>query len=211
MPKTDGYKTREKLLEVSRGLFSDKGFEGTSIDAIAKAAGVNKALIYYHFKDKSDILASLLQEIVDDLDRHNSVDSKDLEPLQSKSMREKITGEIAYCQKWKRILSVMLMEALKVDGQKDFLFRVSQMVMEHQSKHDGETARLDPEDMERYRIHEFFTGFLPIVAFVVLQEQWSRYFGCDPQKAQENFIDAFLRTHLAYPGVAGDACKGTKQ
>lgn len=32
--------------------FSAQGFDGTSVDVIAKEAGVNKAMIYYHFNDK---------------------------------------------------------------------------------------------------------------------------------------------------------------
>ena len=32
--------------------FSAQGFDGTSVDVIAKEAGVNKAMIYYHFADK---------------------------------------------------------------------------------------------------------------------------------------------------------------
>ena len=56
MPKTDGYKTRQKILQEAEDLFSEKGFNGTSIDMIAKAAGINKGLIYYHFKNKHDIL-----------------------------------------------------------------------------------------------------------------------------------------------------------
>ena len=51
MPKKDSYKTKEKILKVSQELFAKNGFNGTSVNQIAKAANVNKALIYYHFKD----------------------------------------------------------------------------------------------------------------------------------------------------------------
>ena len=33
-------------------LFSASGFDGVSVDDIARDAGVNKAMIYYHFADK---------------------------------------------------------------------------------------------------------------------------------------------------------------
>lgn len=38
-----------RILEAAKILFSEKGFEGTSISAIAKIAEVSKANIYHHF------------------------------------------------------------------------------------------------------------------------------------------------------------------
>ena len=67
MPKTDGYKTRAKILVVAENLFAKKGFNGTCIDMIAKAAKVNKGLIYYHFKDKEDIVLSIFQNIINEI------------------------------------------------------------------------------------------------------------------------------------------------
>jgi TetR/AcrR family transcriptional regulator, cholesterol catabolism regulator len=49
-------KQRDKILAVAGRLFWQKGYLGTSIDEIAKAAGVNKASIYYYFKNKTEIL-----------------------------------------------------------------------------------------------------------------------------------------------------------
>ena len=47
-----GEKTRQKILDAAERLFADQGFDATSVESIAAAAGVNKALIYYYFKDK---------------------------------------------------------------------------------------------------------------------------------------------------------------
>lgn len=58
---------RKKIIEVSQTLFSNKGFDATRVDDIAKAAGVNKALIYYYFKSKDDILTHLIQMLLDDV------------------------------------------------------------------------------------------------------------------------------------------------
>jgi AcrR family transcriptional regulator len=49
-------KQREKILSVAGRLFWQKGYLGTSIDEIARAANVNKASIYYYFKNKTEIL-----------------------------------------------------------------------------------------------------------------------------------------------------------
>lgn len=201
MPKTDGYKTKAKILEVAEQLFSEKGFNGTSIDKIAKAAGVNKGLIYYHFKDKKDIIGSILQQMITEVDQVVQLSpANEAEVLNDELLQQKIKAEIEYCKKQKRIITVMLMEALKKDGNSDFLFKCSELVI--QQELDGikkKIQKLDKEDLElqkRYLVHEFFTGFIPIVAFVALQDKWSEYFGCDKDKALEYFLDSFTQTHL---------------
>lgn len=57
--------TRHIILENALFLFAEKGFKGTSISDIAKAAGVSKGLAYNYFKSKNDLMFavfSLLEE-----------------------------------------------------------------------------------------------------------------------------------------------------
>jgi len=201
MPKTDGYKTKEKILGVAEQLFAEKGFNGTSIDKIAKTAGVNKGLIYYHFKDKKDIVVSIFKGIINEINQsvRLSVPEEDSE-LDDLQLQRKIKDEIEYCRQRKKIISVMMMEALKADGNADFLFQCAEMVI--QQEMDGIRKKmkgadpLNPEDRVRYLLHEFFTGFVPIISFVSLQEKWCEYFDCDKEKALDYFIESFTQTHL---------------
>ncbi|TKR26701.1 TetR/AcrR family transcriptional regulator [Cellulomonas hominis] len=48
---------RAQLLEVSRRLFAEKGFEGTSVEEIAARAEVSKPVVYEHFGGKEGIYA----------------------------------------------------------------------------------------------------------------------------------------------------------
>jgi len=60
-------KQRERLLSIAGNLFWEKGYLGTSIDEIAKAAKVNKALIYYYFKSKNHILFEIATKYTEEL------------------------------------------------------------------------------------------------------------------------------------------------
>ena len=51
----------ERLIEVATNLFMERGFEGTSIDAVAEAAGVSKPTVYSRYRDKKDLFAAVLQ------------------------------------------------------------------------------------------------------------------------------------------------------
>ncbi|QOR72592.1 TetR/AcrR family transcriptional regulator [Ruania alkalisoli] len=59
-----GHERREQLLEVSRPLFADKGFEGTSVEEIAARAGVSKPVVYEHFGGKEGIYAVIVDREV---------------------------------------------------------------------------------------------------------------------------------------------------
>ncbi|GGC16427.1 TetR family transcriptional regulator [Cellulomonas carbonis] len=52
-----GTQRREQLLDVSRQLFAEKGFEGTSVEEIASRAQVSKPVVYEHFGGKEGMYA----------------------------------------------------------------------------------------------------------------------------------------------------------
>lgn len=55
-------KTRRLILESSLKLFANKGFHGTSINDIAKVAGISKGLAYNYFESKEDILKAIFED-----------------------------------------------------------------------------------------------------------------------------------------------------
>jgi AcrR family transcriptional regulator len=53
--------TRERIQRVALELFTEQGYEATSLREIAERLGVTKAALYYHFKTKEDIVTSLVE------------------------------------------------------------------------------------------------------------------------------------------------------
>lgn len=60
---TSSEATRARLLSAGRRLFALEGLEGTRVDRLADRAGVNKALINYHFRGKTGLYRAVLEEI----------------------------------------------------------------------------------------------------------------------------------------------------
>ncbi len=58
---------RTAILDAAMQEFAARGFHGASIDDIAQAAGISKALIYEHFPSKKDLHVSLLDMHVQEL------------------------------------------------------------------------------------------------------------------------------------------------
>ena len=53
-------RTREQILRAGLKVFSEKGFEGATMDDIALELEATKGLLYYHFKTKDEILQAVL-------------------------------------------------------------------------------------------------------------------------------------------------------
>ena len=51
--------TKQRILNVALDLFTEQGYDGTSLREIAEQLGVTKAALYYHFESKEDILMAL--------------------------------------------------------------------------------------------------------------------------------------------------------
>ena len=56
--------TRDAVFRAAATLFSAKGFDGVSVDDIAALAGVNKAMIYYHFADKLALYRAVVTDML---------------------------------------------------------------------------------------------------------------------------------------------------
>jgi AcrR family transcriptional regulator len=54
--------TRRRIQTVAVELFTENGYDGTSLREIAERLDVTKAALYYHFKSKEDIVASLVED-----------------------------------------------------------------------------------------------------------------------------------------------------
>src|SRR5437763_8280405 len=53
--------TRRRILDAAYEQFYRKGFARVSVDEVAASAGVTKRTLYYHFKSKDELLASVLE------------------------------------------------------------------------------------------------------------------------------------------------------
>ncbi len=108
MPRSN---SAAKILESASTLFARHGFAGTIMDELAELASVNKATIYYHFKDKEalyeKVLVDHLSSLVDALtvaveSRTNAIDKLEnyimtfaLENAKRSVMTSIMTREIA--------------------------------------------------------------------------------------------------------------------
>lgn len=59
--RADGELSRERILDAASEIASERGYEGTSISLVSKKCGLPASSIYWHFKDKDDLLAAVIE------------------------------------------------------------------------------------------------------------------------------------------------------
>jgi len=56
--------TRREALNLSARLFATNGYKASSLELVAESLGVTRQALYYHFKNKGQILAALFDEVM---------------------------------------------------------------------------------------------------------------------------------------------------
>jgi AcrR family transcriptional regulator len=62
--------SRKQLMAAAIDCFARLGYQGTTIDRIARAAGVTKGAVYYHFRDKEELLFEAVKDRVGGFERN---------------------------------------------------------------------------------------------------------------------------------------------
>jgi TetR/AcrR family transcriptional regulator len=71
-PAKNNQDRRTRLLDAAILEFSQRGLAGARIDSIAKAAGVNKQLLYHYFGDKAQLDRAVMAEVIRRQDEDNA-------------------------------------------------------------------------------------------------------------------------------------------
>jgi AcrR family transcriptional regulator len=58
--KAEGEASRERILDAAAEMAGERGYEGTSINGIVERSGLPASSIYWHFKDKDELLAAVI-------------------------------------------------------------------------------------------------------------------------------------------------------
>jgi TetR/AcrR family transcriptional repressor of nem operon len=63
--RRNGAETRERILEAAEALVLERGFGGTSVDAVLARTGITKGAFFHHFKSKAALAQALLERYVE--------------------------------------------------------------------------------------------------------------------------------------------------
>ncbi len=116
------------ILQAAERLFGEKGYRGVSIDEIAKAAGVSKGLVFYHFTSKKALVEHILKDAMTTvLTKWDAIARSD------ESARAKLGAAVEACldifKSRPYLLRIAFFEAIFEDDMKDILAKISEETM----------------------------------------------------------------------------------
>jgi len=220
---------KENILEAALSLFSEKGFENTRVDEIAKEAGVNKALIYYHFESKEAILNYLLEKFLSGIKIRGMdfIANNIIKPIQEGHLdilpdRLRFVTEEALAQFMKNIrlygekildyaldnrdtVRLMLAQTLKRGNGQMALFHFVELMEQKESNplyqtiHDADSDFTYSSDL---MIYKFFFSTLPLLNMAAYFDDYIKVSGMSEDKLRSDFINVFMKN--PFPIKGGD-------
>jgi TetR/AcrR family transcriptional regulator len=95
VPREGSRKTREMILNGALAEFSEKGFDGARTDEIALRAGVNKNLLYHHYRSKDGLFSALLERTYATIRaRQKDLELRGMDPAEGMRKLVVFTGRI---------------------------------------------------------------------------------------------------------------------
>lgn len=79
-------RTRERILTEARRLFRRRGYEGVSLDAVMRAAGLTRGGFYKHFRSKRDLFACAMEHEADFVARMRAREARSPSGLRREAM-----------------------------------------------------------------------------------------------------------------------------
>lgn len=204
----DQNESRQRILDAARAEFAEKGFDGARVDGIAKRAEVNKALIYYYFKSKDELLQELLRTFLEErrTRRPTTVTDPNLVDLPSQIAQ----FDVQFLYERRDILRIALMEDLK--SSKDGIPGPG-TVLKHWL--DGLVAAREDYNKAGYGFRYtprtvtamYFFHLMPIMAFCSMGETLAKATGLEMSTLREEFLKLILEQNgHHFHSVFGNSC-----
>lgn len=114
--KEEALETRDHILDTAERVFLRKGVAHTSLDDIARAAGVTRGAIYWHFKNKADLFDAMMQRV-----------SLPMEEMVARAGDENIEDPLAYVRR----CALAVLERVTTDSQSLRVAEISRYKVEY--------------------------------------------------------------------------------
>ncbi|QFR97822.1 TetR/AcrR family transcriptional regulator [Streptomyces tsukubensis] len=131
--KRDTY-TPETLLSVAVRVFNDRGYDGTSMEHLSKAAGISKSSIYHHVSGKEELLRRAVSRALDGLfgilGEERAREGRAVERLEYVTRRtvELLMAELPYVTLLLRVRGNTDTERWAMERRRDFDHQVAELL-----------------------------------------------------------------------------------
>ncbi len=205
MSKSENSKNR--ILMAARKVFAEKGYDGARVDEIASEAGINKAMLYYYFGSKDNILREIITNMsltykteehsrfnINNLINENGMISDD-------SVESSIDEGLKSIKDNENLFRIILTEAFKAATSDIVGVNVFDHILTRVIK-DVHSLGIEVEDEDEFKIKQFFFIVMPMLTFIALRDDWSKYYDINSEELDRIFKKALKQYNKlgVYPG-----------
>jgi AcrR family transcriptional regulator len=182
---------RERIWAIAKEEFAAKGLAGARVDEIARRAAVNKAMIYYYFKSKENLLRQIIGDFFGELlELKRSLHREGC--MQDESYRRQVFAKIySFLRQRKPVIRIILREMAKGEAEAEEIILwfepVSDLLAERLS---AMGFKVGPGE-SKIVIQSTFFGLVPLLMYVMLEEKIAGYLGMDVERAVAGFHEEF--------------------
>jgi AcrR family transcriptional regulator len=183
---------RERIISAAIELFSKNGYDATRVSEIANAANVNKALIYYYFQSKEDMLDYMVHSLFDNAvaitmdfiqanivkmiqDGYLDIKPDRLHFVSNEAINRFMQNTYSYYEKVldyvienRDIIRILILESLKKGKHQNSLFRFMKLIDINDENPIYKTIYNADHDFvfsDEMVLFNFFFSFVPMVVF----------------------------------------------
>lgn len=208
-----------RILHAATTLFSQKGYDATGVNEIAKAAQVNKALIYYYFENKGAILDSLIHSLMSSIyeitisfasdclgtmtkdeslvieeDRFLFVNHKAMEDFTAKLHRY-YKEVVDYTLDNRAIVRILLFESLKGVKHESSLFRFMELMEKRLDDPLYRTVQIGQPNFNYHEatvFYEFFFSIIPLVGIAAYYDEYQAKSHLSDERLRELALQSYM-------------------
>lgn len=177
-----GLKTKAIILQAAQTIFRRDGFDDCRVDDIAAEAGLTKAMIYYHFESKEDMMMKLIEQMVENIQKTLPLPS----PNYAIKMNEHLHRMIQLWDDNREVTSFLVSRAFKDPA----MFQALQKIAAPFYNTLLSDTAVNTIDQSQH-LNIFFFNTLPMIFFPILREQFAAQYNLSPHEVEQQFVEQF--------------------
>ncbi len=193
--------SKYKILKAARKVFAEKGYEGARVDEIAREAGINKAMLYYYFNSKENILREVILNISltykeDENNRFNIYDLMgDEGDLNDEIKESTLDDALQSIKDNEQIFRIILTEFFKAKPSEIVAFNVFDNILTR-TLNDVKASGAIVEDKTEFMMKQLFFIIIPMFTFIALRDDWSEYYKISEEELNKTFKKIMKQLNL---------------
>ena len=185
-----GQETRDNLIQAAVGLFSENGYDGTSVKDIADRAGVPKSLFYHYFKTKNELLKFLIESYqIQSSTPSDGVLNRELLQQTMQSAGTRVFDQLSTDQDMMRII---MQESLKDEEILHMFLSKFDEIVEGFSSIMGKNLREDVSNNEM-KVFQLYFRFIPEILFLLTRDVVSSRYDIPEEELRRYFLKQLLQ------------------